>query len=67
MFRNIIVLFFALNALFWGLFPHEAHCTVASAFKIVCPPHWVHLIMGILSFLIAVLIAQWGYVKYLTS
>ena len=65
MLRTIFAVFFAFNALFWGLFPHDAHCKVASTFKIMCPPHWVHLTMGVLSFIIAVLIAQWSYIKYL--
>lgn len=65
MLRTFFILFFALNALFWGLFPHQAHCKVASIFNVICPPHWVHLLTGIVSFFIAILIAQWGYVKYL--
>lgn len=56
----IVVAFFAVNALFWGLFPHREHCRLAAAFGIKkCPSHWLHIGIGIISFLIAVVIAQW--------
>jgi hypothetical protein len=38
--RLIAVVFLALNALFWGLFPHSSHCALAKTFGVVkCPPH----------------------------
>ena len=58
MLKNILVAFFAVNALFWGLFPHSAHCQVASLITNSCLPHAVHVSMGVLSFFIAVIIAQ---------
>ena len=58
MWKDIVVAFFALNAIFWGLFPHDAHCKVASVFTNACAPHTVHVGFGVASFLIAVIIAQ---------
>jgi len=58
MLKEIIVAFFAINALFWGLFPHDIHCKVASIFTDVCAPHTVHVSFGVLCFFIAVVIAQ---------
>ncbi len=65
MLKNIVVLFFAINAIFWSLFPHHVHCELVNKFTPVCPPHKVHLIMGIVSFIIALIIAQYDYLKTL--
>lgn len=63
--RTLVVAFLAANALFWGLWPHGAHCRVAGALGVRrCPPHWVHLLTGALSFLGALLVAQWGYLTH---
>jgi len=58
MIKNILVALFAVNALFWGLFPHSTHCQVASVVTNTCLPHTVHISMGILSFFVAIGIAQ---------
>ena len=61
--RIVIIAFFALNALFWGLFPHSKHCAFVALFGVSnCPPHALHIMMGILFFVAAVLIAQWDHV-----
>jgi hypothetical protein len=63
MIQLILVAFLATNAVFWSLFPHSIHCKVAAAYGIKdCPPHWIHLSIGIVSFLLAILTAQWGYI-----
>ena len=60
----VLLAFLITNALFWGLFPHSAHCKVlADLSKMVnmtvkCPDHSVHLMMGIVFFLSAVFVAQ---------
>jgi hypothetical protein len=62
MFKDLIVLFLILNALFWGLFPHSTHCLLVSKLtSMTCPPHFVHLIMGITFFVLAVLLANLDY------
>ena len=54
--------FLLLNAVFWGLFSHSVHCNVAASAGLKdCPPHWVHLAIGVAAFLGAVVSAQWGY------
>lgn len=60
MLKNIIVLFFLANALFWGLASHKSHCNVAKMFGVNdCPPHWVHVyVMGLGSFLVALVFSQ---------
>jgi hypothetical protein len=63
MLKNIIIIFFAINAIFWSLFPHHIHCDIAKMFVSVCPAHNVHLIIGLLSFLIAFVIAQYDHLK----
>ena len=68
MFRQLLVVFFLLNAIFWGLFPHSTHCrTVSQLFgsSVKCPPHIVHLSFGVISFLLAILFAQQEYVMKL--
>ncbi len=66
MLQNLITAFFVINALFWGLAGHGKHCALASSFGMTnCPPHYVHLLMGIVSFLIAVYIAQRKYIHSL--
>lgn len=58
MMKTLAVVFFAINALFWGLFPHATHCQVASLFTNQCLPHVTHISIGVMCFLIAVAIAQ---------
>lgn len=58
MLKNILVAFFAVNALFWGLFPHSTHCQVASMITNTCLPHTVHVSIGVMSFFVAIAIAQ---------
>ena len=66
MYRNLIVLFFVLNALFWGLANHSQHCSLVSMVGINnCPPHYIHLLMGLVSFIVAVYIQQKKYVDSL--
>ena len=63
MLKKLIVLFFVLNALFWGLASHSQHCALVSSFGISsCPPHYIHLLMGLVSFIVAVYIQQKRYV-----
>ena len=66
MLKNIIVLFFVINGLFWGLASHSQHCNLASVFGMVkCPPHYIHLLMGVVSFVIAVYVQQRDYINTL--
>ena len=49
----ILIVFFAINAIFWGLFPHNMHCNLIHMIPITCPDHYVHLIIGLISFIFA--------------
>ena len=66
--RTLLVAFLAVNALFWGLWPHSAHCGVAATLGIAdCPSHMIHLAIGLVFFVLAVVVAQWGYFTYLAK
>ena len=60
----LLLAFLVTNALFWGLFPHSAHCQVLKEFNklvgmnIKCPDHMIHLITGVVFFLLSIFVAQ---------
>ena len=59
-----VTAFLLINAVFWGLGSHRTHCSVAAAMGVSnCPPHWVHLILGAASFVGAIAVSQWKYLK----
>lgn len=58
MWKQLLIVFLIVNALFWGLYPHNIHCRVASMFMNSCAPHYVHVAFGVVCFLAAVSIAQ---------
>ena len=47
--KIVLIIFFAINAIFWSLFPHSIHCKLANTFLDVCPTHDIHLSIGIIS------------------
>ncbi len=60
----ILTIYFALLAIFWGLFPHSVHCSVMSNFGIKeCPSHIVHIALGVIFFFIAIYIRQGNFFK----
>lgn len=60
--RNLVIVFLAVNALFWGLMPHSVHCkALAMVSSMKCPPHSVHLIMGVVFYFLALFVAQRDY------
>ena len=62
--KYLLLAFLVTNALFWGLFPHETHCKVVSEIskvinmKIECPEHRVHLVMGIIFYVLSIYLVQ---------
>ena len=61
----IATVILTLNAFFWALFPHSVHCKAAAAVGVTsCPPHWVHLTIGLLSFVGATVTSQWPYLTH---
>ena len=66
--NNILLAFLLTNAIFWGLFSHSSHCELVNSFNkllgssLKCPSHTIHLVMGIVFFVLAVYIAQKKYV-----
>lgn len=64
MWKILLALFLLINAIFWGLFPHTSHCKfVTQMLNMRCPPHYVHLIMGLTCFILAIMVVQWKYIK----
>lgn len=62
--KTLILTLLIANALFWGLFPHNAHCLLISNvnkilnMNIKCPEHKIHLFIGILFYIASVYYAQ---------
>jgi len=62
--KMLLVGFLLLNALFWGLGAHSQHCELAGLFGMAatdCPPHYVHLMMGLAFFCATVYVQQKSY------
>jgi len=56
---NILVFLLVINGLFWSLATHSQHCALVKYFKISkCPGHEIHILMGVVSLLIAIVIKQ---------
>jgi hypothetical protein len=66
MFTTIAVVFLVANACYWGLAGHGMHCSLLPD-GVACPPHYVHLLMGLGFFIAAIVVAQWDYIKYLAG
>jgi hypothetical protein len=68
MLKQVLIIFFLLNSLFWGFAGHSTHCDVASKLGFdTCPPHWVHVwIMGLGSFAIALFLKSGfaGFIEF---
>ena len=65
---KLLTIFLTINALFWGLMPHSTHCNVALKMGLKnCPPHYIHLLMGLLFYLLSVYIEQKKYLAYLVK
>lgn len=59
LFYNILIILLVLNGLFWSLATHKQHCDFGKYFKIKnCPNHNIHIIFGIFSLLLAIIIKQ---------
>ena len=60
--KMLVIAFLLANAIFWGLYPHSMHCSVAAMMGVKkCPPHWIHVyVMGLGSFILALYIKQGG-------
>lgn len=63
----VTIIFFLVNAIFWGIMPHRLHCYVVENMGIQCPQHYVHILMSIASFLLGIAISQWSYIHYLRT
>lgn len=67
--KNIITGILLLNAIFWGIASHSSHCAFVKMIPNMksCPPHWVHLMMGIMFYLMAVFVSQYEYITKMKS
>lgn len=62
MIKDIIVAFLVVLAIFFGIMPHRVHCDTFRMFSTTCPAHWIFIVNGLISFIIAILISQWNYI-----
>ena len=64
--KTLLLTLLIANALFWGLFPHNAHCLLIDNInqmfktKIKCPEHKIHLMIGVGFYLASVYYSQKG-------
>ena len=67
--NSIILALLLINVLFWSFFPHSAHCQFLDGLNklfgttMKCPQHWIHLLMGIITYFIALYYAQMNYIN----
>ena len=65
--KMLLVAFLLVNALFWGLAEHSQHCSLVNAvgMGIKCPPHYVHLMMGLAFFCATIYVHNKSYLDTL--
>ena len=67
--NNVILALLLINVLFWSFFPHSAHCQLLDGLNksfgttMKCPDHWIHLLMGIIAYFVALYYAQMNYIN----
>ena len=61
--KMLLVACLLVNALFWGLAEHSQHCSLLNAVGMGanCPPHYVHLMMGLAFFCATIYVQQKSY------
>ncbi len=59
--KNLLILILMLNAIIWCFVPRETYCSVVTNFLTECPSHGLYLVVGMVSFIVAVIIAQYDY------
>jgi hypothetical protein len=61
--RELLVSLLVVNAMFLCLLPHSIHCDfIKNITNRDCPPHIILIILGLSSFILAVIIAQQEYI-----
>jgi len=59
MLRVVISSLLIVNSLFWGLYPHQDDCKIATLVGIHnCPSKYLHLGIGVMFYIFAILVAQ---------
>jgi len=61
--KYFVILILLINTVIWCFVPRETYCDVVKNFLEECPSHGTYLFFGIFSFIIAVIIAQFDYIK----
>ena len=62
---DFTIVFLVMNALFWGLASHSTHCEISNTFGIKCGPHYIHLLMGLVFFILSIYIKHKSYIDFL--
>ena len=64
LFYDILIIILLINGLFWSFATHSEHCALGRLFNIKkCLSHGTHIIIGIVSLLVAIIIKQRDYLK----
>ena len=63
MLKNLVVSVLTVAAIFFGLLPHSVHCNVLKGVVKNCPSHNVHIVSGLVLFVLAVVVAQWSHLR----
>ena len=63
MLKNLVVSVLTVAAIFFGLLPHSVHCNVLKSVVKNCPSHNVHVVSGLVLFVLAVVVAQWNHLR----
>ena len=53
MLKNLVVSVLTVAAIFFGLLPHSVHCNVLKGVVKNCPSHNVHIVSGLVLFVLA--------------
>jgi hypothetical protein len=61
MWKYILTTFFIVSAIFWGFFPHGVLCNVTKFIAPNCIQHTVHLVLSVISFILAITIYHQDY------
>jgi len=61
---NFLIIILLLNGLFWSLATHKQHCDLGKKFNIkMCLDHNIHITIGIVSLLMAIVLKQRNYLS----
>jgi hypothetical protein len=61
--KHLLIVILMLNTIIWCFVPRETYCGFVQKYLAECPSHGLYLVVGLISFVAAVVIAQYDYIK----